>query len=296
MINLTNIKIEWDNFKFHYLICASSPNCDKESASVNYSVIECKGFEMYNGYTPSLIRANLYNHSKQKATGYAVYYPQLNCIGAPYYVLDQEERLVDATENFFFCRTDYLVKPLFSEEIFKHPLKPKFKASRKGDDQLKFYTDLVLGEIIDNALFMLKPAYSIPIVEIDYDKNLYPSVSENLITLNHIDMEHSQFIEFSLLKRTSTRLPTYGSHWLVPVRISTNSGAKLHSGLAIYNVLEKKAYSFAVHTSKKELIFLSDKDRLESEGIFVDDSNLVYDYMFDKEGLDIKDIKNLFNN
>lgn len=296
MINLSNIKIDCYYMTTHYLICATPPNSEEDSTHFYYGVVECKGFDRDNVHTPCLIRVILYNQRREKTSGYAVYYPGIRCIGAPYYILDQDERLVDANKSFFSSQTNYLIRPLFKEEIFRHLSKPKFKKTRKHNDQLKLMNNLVLDEIIENTYFRLEPAYTIPVIETDNDKNLHPNVSENEIELDIFYPKTSRFVEFSVEKKNSIRLPTWGHQHLVPVRIATDCDAKLYSGLAIYDVIKKEVFEFVIHTSKKEFIRLSDKDRLESEGIFINDSNLVYDYMFDKEGLDIKDIKNLFNN
>jgi hypothetical protein len=296
ILNLNDVTVSSNTYEKIYRICAKINSAGDSGYEAKYYLKEDPLIFISNSRSVYLIPIMVESHQGQKFYAYGTYYPYLNLLKKPIYMVNDDSKLVNI--KFYGWNHDKRckIKPMVDLSLLPNNKKFRYENSIGKTSSVVFLDEFLPCEISENVIYKLRWVYSIPfsnstIYEEDDDVIVKDEEDDNFIELGGIFSNFkfrmpNSVPGFQVLKQRSSILPNHGYVWLVPALLSLNS-KKVLDGLVYYDRIKKAIIDAAIPVSKYGLIHLDDTEALREIGISVDKSFFAVQLMLAKNYSDL---------
>jgi hypothetical protein len=296
ILNLNDVTVSSNTYEKNYRVCAKINSAGNSIYEARYYLKEDSLIFIPNARSVYLTPIMVESHQGQKFYAYGTYYPYLNLLKKPIYLVNNDNKLVNINCYDWNHDKRYKIKPMVDLSRLTNNKKFRYENSIGKTSSVVFLDEFLPNEISENVIYKLRWVYSIPfsnttvyeeddsvVVRDEEDDDFEP---ESIFS-NFKIMPPNSLPGFQVLKQRSSILPNHGYYiWLVPALLSLNSG-KVMDGLVYYDRIKKALIDAVIPEPKYGLIHLDDTEALRGIGISIDKSFFAVQLMLTKNYSDL---------
>ena len=299
VLNLNDVTVSSNAYEKIYRVCARMNSIGNSINEVRYYLKEDTLIFIPNPRSVYLVPIEVENHQGQKFYAYGTFYPYLNLLKKPIYLVNDDSKLVNIKCYDWSHDKRYKIKPTVDLSQLPDYKNFRYENSIGKPSSVVFLDEFLPTEISENVIYKLRWVYSIPFSnaivdeeEVEVDSYYYDDDDDDdffkpaRISSVFKSTSESGVSGYRVLKQRSSTLPNHGHMWLLPAFFSLNSG-KVLEGLVYYNRFKKAIIDAAIPVSEYGLTSLNDIKVLRDIGVSIDKSFFAVQLMLTKDYSDL---------